>query len=160
MLNGRKEEADDGLDVKEEHQLDALQPVSFVANSNISSSSSSRFDSSHTSMQQSRAVVSADGSMLTGCDVADKKKSRSCVWLPPVEDPAPPSPPPAVRRRPVGCLHRETTRAISASECRPVGWSERGTRSVSFPTNKLEASPHGRNRANTHLQTTAKTRSH
>ena len=34
-LNGRKEEAD----VKEAHQLDALQPVSFVANSNISSSS-------------------------------------------------------------------------------------------------------------------------
>ena len=41
MLNGRKEEADDGLDVKEEHQLDALQPASFVSNSNISSSSSS-----------------------------------------------------------------------------------------------------------------------
>ena len=48
-FNGRKEEADDGLDVKEEHQLDALQPVSLVANSNTtSSSSSSRFDSSHT----------------------------------------------------------------------------------------------------------------
>ena len=64
-LNGRKEEADDGLDVKEAHQLDALQPVSFVANSNISSSSSNKGSIPH-------------AWFATACSVALPSTSEEC----------------------------------------------------------------------------------